>query len=130
MSASRRRSQSVPRKHSKREQRISDEVVVDAYGPEERAMGWYYYLESNLRFPVQAQCIRRRATSPLRVGEIVTIISLAPEKDCAADIIVLTRLGSRTLGVPLSQLKPAKIDAETAEAIADWHYWCARGYEF
>ena len=32
MSASRRRSQSVPRKQSKREQRISDEVVVKAWG--------------------------------------------------------------------------------------------------
>ena len=130
MSASRRRSQSVPRKQSKREQRISDEIVVDAYGPEERTMGWYYYLESNLRFPLQAQCIARHATSPLRVGEIVTIISLAPEEDCTVDMIVLARLGSRTFGVPLSQLKPGKIDAEPAEAIADWHYWCARGYEF
>jgi hypothetical protein len=26
-----------------RENRISDEVIVDAYGPEEQAMGWYYY---------------------------------------------------------------------------------------
>ena len=27
-----------------REDRIQDEVIVDAYGPEEQAMGWYYYL--------------------------------------------------------------------------------------
>ena len=29
-----------------REQRIQDDIVVDAYGPEEQALGWYYYLES------------------------------------------------------------------------------------
>jgi Calcium binding len=27
-----------------RERRISMEIVVDAYGPEEQAMGWYYSL--------------------------------------------------------------------------------------
>ncbi len=28
-----------------REHRIAMEVVVDAYGPEEQALGWYYYLD-------------------------------------------------------------------------------------
>lgn len=28
-----------------RERRITDEIIVDAYDPEEKAMGWYYYLE-------------------------------------------------------------------------------------
>jgi hypothetical protein len=34
-----------------REERIHNEVVVDAYGAEEQAMGWYYYLEDKIRFP-------------------------------------------------------------------------------
>ena len=25
-----------------REERITMEIIVDAYGPEEQAMGWYY----------------------------------------------------------------------------------------
>jgi len=29
-----------------REQRITMEIVVDAYTPEEQAMGWYYSLQS------------------------------------------------------------------------------------
>jgi hypothetical protein len=33
-----------------REKRITDEIVVDAYTPDERAMGWYYYLEEKLEF--------------------------------------------------------------------------------
>jgi len=122
-------SRSKPASQPRREKRISEEILVDAYGPAEQALGWYYYLESKLRFPFQAQCVRRRATSPLRVGEIVTVTKLAPEDDCASDMIVLTRLEQRTFGVPLSQLKPSKVDAETAEAIADWHYWRARGYQ-
>ncbi len=35
-----------------REDRIVMEIVVDAYDPEERAMGWHAYLESTLRFPI------------------------------------------------------------------------------
>ena len=40
-----------PRKNEDREKRITMEIVVDAYGPEEQAMGWYYYLEEKLQFP-------------------------------------------------------------------------------
>jgi Calcium binding len=40
-----------------REEQIRNKVVVDAYGPEEQAMGWYYYLENKLRFPFPAKCI-------------------------------------------------------------------------
>jgi len=46
-----------------REERITMEIIVDAHDKEERAMGWYYYLDDTL-------------------------------------------------------------------AIADWHYWLARGYKF
>jgi hypothetical protein len=33
------------RRNPDRENRIREEIIVDAYGPEEQAMGWYYYLE-------------------------------------------------------------------------------------
>jgi hypothetical protein len=118
------------REDRRREDRIINEIVVDAYSPDERAMGWYYHLESRLQFPFQAQCSKRRTTSPLKVGETVTITGLAPEDDCGAEIIVLTRWHERPLGVPLSQLVPNAVDAGTAEAIADWQYWMAKGYRF
>jgi hypothetical protein len=118
------------RRQSGRERRITAEIIVDAYGPEERTMGWYYYLDGKLRFPFRARCLKRRSTLPLRIGEIVNVTAMAPEDDCAADMIVLVRLDRRTFGVPLSQLQPHAIDAETAEAIADWHYWCSKGYQF
>jgi Calcium binding len=47
-----------------REKRIDDECVVDAHTPEERAMGWYYYLEEKLSFPFTARCLAARSMSP------------------------------------------------------------------
>jgi len=37
-----------------RERRIEQEIIVDAYTPEERAIGWHCYLDK-LRFPFRAQ---------------------------------------------------------------------------
>jgi hypothetical protein len=31
-----------PKRDPVREDRIHNEAIVDAYGPEEQAMGWYY----------------------------------------------------------------------------------------
>ncbi|MFZ1061286.1 MAG: calcium-binding protein [Candidatus Rokuibacteriota bacterium] len=39
------------------------EIVVDAYDEQERAMGWYYYLQDQLRFPFTATCIAKRSIS-------------------------------------------------------------------
>lgn len=51
------------------------EIIVDDYNEDERAMGWYYYLEETLRFPFKARCIRKRHVSPLSVGEEVEAIT-------------------------------------------------------
>ena len=56
-------------KDETREERIHMEIVVDAYGPEEQAMGWYVYLDDNLQFPFLARCIVKRVISPLQVGD-------------------------------------------------------------
>jgi hypothetical protein len=45
------------RRNHHRENRIREEIIVDAYGPEEQAVGWYYYLEDKIHFPFHAQCI-------------------------------------------------------------------------
>jgi len=52
-----------------REERITMEIIVDAYGPEEQAMGWYYYLEDKIHFPFTAVCNEKRAILPLHVGD-------------------------------------------------------------
>ena len=118
------------RRNPDRENRIHEEIIVDAYGPEEQAMGWYYYLENKLQFPFQAQCIASVPTSPLRKGEAVQIREMAHEHSCASDMLVMTRSSNRNLAVPLSQLKPIGVDESTKQAIEDWHYWIAKGYCF
>jgi hypothetical protein len=113
-----------------REDRISMEIIVDAYGPEEQAMGWYCYLEDKLRFPFTAECIATRATSPLRKGDEIEILSMAPEDECEHEMFVEMRWERGTLAIPLSQIKPTHAsDEDTKTAVGDWHYWVARGYE-
>jgi hypothetical protein len=44
-------------------------------------------------------------------------------------MLVIIEWRERTLGVPLAQLEGTSVDKETKQAIADWHYWIAQGYE-
>ena len=117
-------------KDEAREERISMEIIVDAYGPEEQALGWYYYLEENLHFPFSARCIAHRSISPLKLGEKVEVVGMPPEEECEHDMFVLIRWNQRQLAVPLMQLEGIEVDEETKQAIEDWHYWVNRGYEF
>jgi hypothetical protein len=111
-----------------REARIHDEIVVDAYGPEEQAMGWYVYMENKLEFPFLTRCVADRAISPLRVDDQVEVIGMGPEDECAREIFVLTPWDRRSLAVPLMQLKVVRGEGETHEAVEDWRYWVERGY--
>ena len=119
------------KRNSKREERITMEIIVDAYSPEEQAMGWYYYLEGKLHFPFLARCISERAISPLVKGDEIEIVGMAPESECAHEMFVAIRWENRTLAIPLAQIQPNRAtDSETKEAVADWHYWVAQGYYF
>jgi len=77
-----------PEQNEDREERIAMEIIVDAYGPEEQAMGWYYYLEEKLQFPFSAVCSVKRAISPLHVRDEVDVIGMAPEEECEKEIFV------------------------------------------
>jgi hypothetical protein len=116
-------------KNSEREERITMEIIVDAYGPEEQAMGWYYYLEKNLQFPFTAVCTVRRAISPLLVNDEVDVIGMAPEEECENEMFVTIRWRKDGLAVPLSQLTPVNsTGSDTQQAVEDWHYWVSMGY--
>jgi hypothetical protein len=112
-----------------REERIHMEIVVDAYGPEEQAIGWHVYLGENLQFPFLARCSAERAISPLRPGDEVEVVGMAPEEECAHELFVLTPWERRTLAVPLAQLEALVADEQTHQAIEDWRYWVERGYQ-
>ena len=113
-----------------REERIDNEVVVDAYGEEERALGWYYYLEDKCAFPFLARCLTERSISPLLPGDEVEVVRMAPLEESAREMFVSIRRKPRRLAVPLSQLDAVVSDEETMEAVEDWRYWVERGYHF
>jgi hypothetical protein len=112
-----------------REERIHNEVIVDAYDAEEQAMGWFYYLAETITFPFQARCIQEVRKSPLKMGEMVTVTDMISDDD-SHEMLVEINLMGRMMGVPLYQLEPIDVDDNTRQAIEDWQYWVARGYEF
>jgi hypothetical protein len=118
------------KKDPAREQRIEQEIVVDAYDMEERAMGWYSYLQEQLGFPFPARCIAPRPISPLRKGQKVEVVDLAPPEECEHEMFVMITWEDRTLAVPLAQVEPLQTDKATGQAVGDWLYWVQQGYEF
>ena len=112
-----------------REERIHNEVIVDAYGEEEQEMGWFAYLTDTMSFPFQAKCIKEIRKSPLKSGEVVTVMDMVAD-DRGHDMLAEIEFQGRTLGVPLSQLQAIDGNELTRQAVEDWHYWVARGYEY
>lgn len=112
------------------EERITMEIVVDAYNEAETAMGWYYYLKDRMTFPFQAECTEKRSISPLKLETEITVTGMAHEDECLREMFVEIEYEDDSLSVPLSQVKPLAVDSETQQAIEDWHYWINRGYQF
>jgi hypothetical protein len=123
----------VPKKAKEdavRENRISDEIIVDTYGEEEHAMAWYCYIEEKLHFPFSAMCDIRREISPLQVGDEVKVTGMASDDECRHEMFVSIKWKGKTMAVPLFQLKAVQADDSTIEAIEDWHQRVNRGYQF
>lgn len=121
---------SRPPRDEEREERIEMEIVVDCYNEHEAWSGWQCYLSDRLTFPFQADCLETRRGSPLKAGERVTVTALFDDDD-AADALAPMQVEivwqGRSLAVPLAQLRGIDVNEQTAEAIADWHYWTAQG---
>jgi hypothetical protein len=112
-----------PPKNREREDRIQDEIIVDAYNEEEQAMSWYYHLEGKLTFPFQAKQAKAIASSPLRAGEVVRVTAMAVDEDCRDFIRVLVKFDGRACAIRLDFLTPILPDAQIGEAMEDWKYY-------
>jgi hypothetical protein len=119
-----------PARDEQRERRIA-QLLAGADDEHQRISGWYCYLEEQVGFPFQAACTRKTAGFVLRMLEQVEVIDLA-DVDSWEDQVLVTLGGVRDgLDVPLAQLTPLETtDAGTKQAVADWHYWVQRGYQF
>ena len=121
----------ISKNDPERDQRIRDCYLVDTYNdPYDKAMGWYYSLDDVLHKPVRCRCFKERSISPLKIGEKVSIVGMAPEDECLREMFVIVKWNGRQLAVPLGQLEPISGNEEVVELIEDWLYWCLMGYEF
>ncbi|MGK7878487.1 MAG: calcium-binding protein [Crocosphaera sp.] len=107
-----------------REQRITNEIIVDAYNGDEERMGWYTYVEDNLNVPFQA----------IWDGEKVEVVAMSDEDECEQEMKVDIRYTEEhnqdVFSVSLSEIDPVDTDETTTEAVNDWKYWVERGYDF
>jgi len=112
-----------PPKDDEREERIDMEIIADAYGPDEQAMGWYAYLENTLEFPFITRCVAERAISPLRVDDEVEVIGALEELSTVASQFVLAPFVGLLPGRPTLVPNPAEVarvfDVSLAELLDD-----------
>lgn len=109
-----------------REERIKMEIIVDAYTPEEQAMGWHIYLDETMDLPFEARCIKEKEVSPLDEGETVRVVGKPSGEPSLRQQLVTVELMNREFGVPLEQLEPIEASDHTEQAVEDWHYWLNR----
>ena len=127
----RRKGFQVKKDDPARDDRIIMEIVVDAYGREERVSGWYHSLEMVLDEEyVRCRCWKPRSMSPLKVGEEVDVLGMAPFDDCMGEMFVMIDRDGEEVAVPLAQLEPVEGDAGAVTIIEDWLYWCMMRYDF
>ena len=117
-----------------REHRIKTEIIIDAEDKEERAMGWYYYLEETLNFPFLAKWTKKGRKSASIEEKQVEVLGMAPDDECLKDMLVevayIDGKDEDVYSAKLSEIAAIDADSETQDAIADWLYWIARGYKF
>jgi hypothetical protein len=117
-----------------REERIKNEILAEAEDKEERAMGWYYYLDDCLNFPFMGRWKKKNRKTGAIDEKPVEVVGMSPEDDCLKDMYVdvayLTGKDEDIHSAKLSEIEAIDVDEETQEALADWQYWLARGYKF
>ncbi|WP_193194378.1 calcium-binding protein [Nostoc sp. MG11] len=117
-----------------REHRIKTEIIIDAEDKEERAMGWYYYLDDTLNVPFMAKWTKKGRKSTSVEEKQVEVLGMAPDDECLKDMFVEVVYpdgkDEDVFSARLSEIVAIDADSETQEALGDWHYWLARGYKF
>jgi Calcium binding len=109
-----------------REDRFYDEIMVDAYGDEEKLISWYYYLEEVLTFPFEAQISVKKPKEDTAKSVLVTVESMADVNLCSIYnmwVQVQAKDSDLHFNVPMRDIVEAKAKRRTIEALTDWRYW-------
>lgn len=119
-------------KDAEREERIRDEITVDAHGDSEVATSWYYYLEEKLDFPFEAMVYTHKKRNPpnsiSHSASKIRVLGLAPLQRCSvqqiwAMAILLTGGWETPIHILLTDLNSVEADETREEALSDWMYW-------
>jgi hypothetical protein len=117
----------MPAIDEEQEERIHNEIIVDAYDDEEVQMGWYYYLQENLHFPFQAIYPIKQRSGGYKQQQ-VEVVELIPEEEFDQKILVGIAYEEDVFYVPLLDLQITEADEETRQAYGDWQYGKEHGY--
>ena len=112
------------------QEKLSNDIMPDAYDEYERSMSWAYYLEEKVQGSFKARCIQELRQSPLNQNEIITVLGMIPFDNYTTEMLAEIKFKGRTMGVPLEQLEFIDADEDAVEALDDWKYWKSKGYQF
>lgn len=105
-----------------RQYRIDYEIIVDAYDDHEVNMGWYYYYNDDLQFPITATAKLKRRNGKQEEVEIQLVdVASEPEEELKFGM-VMTMQG---FVFPISLLQISSVDTtdENLEMLNDWLFW-------
>ena len=112
-------------KDTEREDRIMDEIIVDAHGDEEVFLSWYTYLQDILEFPFEAY-VRVENPKMLEMRTQVMVVKMAAMEYCSIHAIWLVAHVKHFdwyFNIPASEITNVQADEYVVEALADWKYW-------
>ena len=104
-----------------REHRILYDIVVDAYDEYEQNMGWYYYFEENLNFPIPiiAKLRNRKGFEKTHVE----IVSITSEGNAPIRLGICESNSDRIISIKLEDVISANTTDENLQILNDWLYW-------
>jgi len=110
------------------EDKIRDEIVVDAHSEDEVKMSWYYYLYDNMNFPFEAYYHFRQKSGGAKKRK-VQVLEMSSDEN-RDGLLVGIAYDEDMFYVPLLDLEDIDADEETLEVTNDWRYWNERGYSW
>jgi hypothetical protein len=107
----------------KREHRIRNEAIPDAFGEEEVAMSWYYYMAENLEFPIKAK-VKLRSRGGKTEEKAVKIVEIDPKSETSLTLrLGITEVKSdRVQYISPEEIVRINTSDENLEVLNDWLY--------
>ncbi|MEM6963361.1 MAG: calcium-binding protein [Bacteroidota bacterium] len=111
------------------QERIENEIIVDAYGEEEVRVGWFTHMQDWLQFPFTAYTEIKKRDGNFELKE-VEVLRMASDENFGKDIMMEVAFNEYIHLTPLMKLSDIEAEEEPLEAIEDWQYWRKRNPYF